>query len=382
MFFGKQPKKKRALFLTGGGARGAYQAGVLKAISEIAKTERIPFDIISGMSAGSINSAFVVSRAQRFQGATLELEALWKNIKSNDIFDAKMLPLLGAVFRTILEVTTHVTPKEGQFFLDTSPLSFFLKKNIDYESLNRNIENELIDAFELSTVCYESGEHVSFYNSKKNISERTRFRYKTKHTLIDNRHVMASSALPLFFKPIKIDHLHYGDGALRNFYPLRSAVSMGADSFLIIDVKEQKNQVVPESEIVNQGASFGRILNLFFNTVFLDSIDRDLEMLTTINKNVAALRDKEKAKLVFREIDVLVIRPSEDLGQLATEHIKALPILLRHLLKTFGSKRQSADIISYLLFEKEYCRILVDLGYSDAMKKEEHIRKFLAADSD
>ncbi|MFO1258356.1 MAG: patatin-like phospholipase family protein [Gammaproteobacteria bacterium] len=380
--FGRMPKhkKRKGLFLTGGGARGAYQAGVLKAISEISLSEKLPFDVVSAMSAGSINAAFLVARAEHFRQGTQALVEIWNNLTSDQVFKTSTLALIKSGLKTLFEIVTHITPKNGQFLLDSSPLLDLINNNIDFDKLNSHLQAGVIHSFDVASICYNSGEIVSFYNSKNIKNNRSKFRYRPTLTRIEGHHIYASSAIPLFFRPVAINEQYFGDGSLRNFHPFRSAIAHESSSLLVIDVKKESSSASVHLPIQAEGVSFGRIIDLFFNSAFLDNVDRDLELLNTINGNIQSLPEKDRLKMQFREIDILCIRPSQDLGALAAEHVKTLPLFLRYMLSAFGSKEQSSDIISYLLFEGAFCSELVKMGYQDAMVQQSQIYKFLKQD--
>lgn len=380
--FGRMPKhkKRKGLFLTGGGARGAYQAGALKAISEIALSEKLPFDVVSAMSAGSINAAFIVARAEHFRQGAQALVDIWTNLTSDQVFKTSTFALISSALKTLFEVVTHITPKNGQYLLDSSPLLDLINNNIDFDKLNRNIHAGMLHSFDVASICYNSGEIVSFYNSKNTKNNQSKFRYRPTLTRIEGQHIYASSAIPLFFKPVAINEQYFGDGSLRNFHPFRSAIALESSSLLVIDVKKESSSASVHLPIKAEGVSFGRIIDLFFNSAFLDNVDRDLELLNTINGNIQSLPEKDRFKMQFREIDLFCIRPSQDLGALAAEYVKALPSFLRYLLSAFGSKDQSSDIISYLLFEGAFCSELVKMGYQDAMAQQAKIYTFLKQD--
>jgi NTE family protein len=370
-------KKKKGLFLTGGGARGAYQAGVLKAIGEIAHSEKIPFDVVSAMSAGSINAAFIIAQADHFRNGSKALVDVWANLQSDQVFKTSTFDLLFSAAKTLAEIITHRTPKRGQFLLDSSPLLNLIQDNIDFEKLNANLKSGLVEAFDVASICYNTGNIVSFYNSEYYKNNKKKFRYCPTLTNFEGKHIQASAAIPLFFRPVEIEGQYYGDGSLRNFHPLRSAIALGANSLLVIDVKNPAIAVSPSVPIEAEGVSFGRIIDLFFNSAFLNNVDRDMELMHTINTNILELKEKDQTRMEFREIDMLYIRPSQDLGALASAHVDALPRLLRYLLSAFGSKEQSSDIISYLLFEGEYCSHLAKIGYQDAMAQQAELYRFL-----
>lgn len=367
---------KKAIFLTGGGARGAYQSGVLKAIAEISPTHEIPVDIISGVSSGAINAAFVAARAEDFNLGTKKLVQIWSGLSCGQIFEVNNLSLLGSVSRTLFEVIFHQTPEEGQYLLDTSPLQKLLEDNIDFSAIQKGINQGLLDSLVVTALNYETSETVAFYNTRENIQPYSRFRYYTERSPITCKHILASTAIPLFFPSVQIEGIHYGDGSLRNNYPLRSTISMGADKIIIVNVN-QEHHPQKKIQIKNGGVSFGKMMGMIFNSMFLDNIELDVETLGYINNNMGSVSHQITDKLPYRKVDYLYLRPSVDLGYKSLEKIKALPKMLRYLIGGFGSKKQSSDLISYLMFEAEYCQELIALGYQDTMARKEEVIAFL-----
>ena len=368
---------RRAIFFTGGGARGSYQAGVLKAIAEIHPIHRVPVEILSGVSSGSINAAFISAYAD-FQEGVKKLLQVWSQINCGQVFEIGSLSLISSVCRTSVEIIMRNTPEDGHYLLNTGPLRHLIESNIDFSSVNKNIDSGLVKALIITALNYESSETVSFFNTKEEMNTRTKFRYATRRSLITSDHIMASTAIPLFFPPIKVDHSPYGDGAFRNNHPLRTAIAMGADKILIIGVK-QDYSYLPKRDNLKDGVSFGKIISMVFNSIFVDNIDIDIETLRYINNNISELTIHEKQKIPFRHIDYTYIRPTGDIGQIAIDKVKLLPKLLRYLLGGFGSKQQSSDLMSYLMFEAEYCHELINMGYRDTMNRKDEIIQFFSS---
>lgn len=367
---------QRAIFFTGGGARGAYQAGVLKAIAEIHPVDHVPVDILSGVSSGSINAAFIGAYSD-FQEGVRKLLRVWSQINCGQVFEIDNLSLIGSVLRTIVEIIIRNIPEKGHYLLDTSPLRKLIEGNIDFSSINQNIDHEIFKALIVTALNYETSETISFFNTKKEIKTRKKFRYTTYKSELTSDHIMASTAIPLFFPSVKINNESYGDGAFRNSHPLRTAIAMGADRILIIGVKhDYSNQPILENS--KEGISFGKILSMAFNSIFEDNIDIDLETLQYINNNISPLEIHEKQKIPFRHIDYMYIRPTEDIGQIALSKVHLLPRLLRYLLGRLGSSAQSSDLISYLLCEAEYCHELINMGYRDTMNRKNEVIQFFS----
>lgn len=367
---------KRAIFFTGGGARGAYQAGVIKAIAEINATHEMPVEILSGVSSGSINAAFIASHSD-FQQGVKKLLQVWSQMNCGQVFEVGSFSLISSVCRTSVEIVMRNTPQEGHYLLNTHPLRHLIESNINFKAVNENIANGLLETLIVTALNYETSETTSFFNTQREIESRTKFRYSTQKSQITSDHIMASTAIPLFFPPIKLDNVPFGDGALRNNYPLRATIGMGADKILIVGAK-QDHSIKPKRMPLKDGVSFGKILSMVFNSIFIDNIEIDMERLHYINKNISNLSEQERQKIPFRNIEYLYLRPSADIGQIAMEKVRSLPKLLRYLLGGFGSNRQSSDLMSYLMFEAEFCHELINMGYRDTMNRKEEIIRFFS----
>ncbi len=369
---------KRAIFLSGGGARGAYQAGVLKAIGEILNTPKIPFQIVSGVSAGSINAAYLVNHADNFSAGMKDLAELWSQLHCGKIFRVGNLSLTRSVLRNISSMIIRWPKEGGQYLLDTTPLRELLDEHLDYSRINRNFEQNLLSSFEVAATCYDAPETVSFIQSNEEINHWEKIRHSSRVTKIHSDHIMASAAFPLFFPAIKIGVYHYGDGGLRHSNPLRAAIRLGADSILIIGTRRVTVTRTGIHTAQPGEVTFGKVLGTMLNALFLDNLERDLNMLLHINTKLDLIPDFERKAELWKKIDVLFLRPSEDLGEMAEGKEKVLPLFLRYLLNAFGSSTHSGDFLSFLLFESIYCRELAELGYDDVMGQRESIERFFA----
>ncbi len=369
---------KRAIYLSGGGARGAYQAGVLKAINEIVKPGKLPVDILSSVSAGSINAAVLAMHAEDFTTGVTDLEDLWQSLTCNTIFQSGNIALIKSVIRNIFSMLFHRNVKGGGYLLDTTPLKRLLKTRFDFEKINQNIEAGLFEDFEISANCYDLAENVSFF---KSVDPQCYWR-KRKHAahLVDIacHHLLASAAIPLFFPAIAIDNYHYGDGSVRLSAPLSSAINLGAESILVIGTRRVMATPRTEPRAKINGISLAKILGNMLNTLFLDNLDKDIKLLNEINHSLQLMSKDQVAQSKWRPIKALYINPSVDLGAIAQSLPKTMPILLRYFMRGFGSQEQSGDLLSFILFESEYCKKLLDIGYHDAFAQRHAIEEFFA----
>jgi NTE family protein len=365
---------KRALYLAGGGARGAYQAGVLKAIGHILQQKTIPFDVVSGVSVGSVNAAIIAENADDFPTALDKIESIWSEIHCQSVYKATNLELSKSVLRNVS--TMVVKNKESGHLLDTSPLFDLLNDGIEFSKIEENIQAGHLDGFEVITNCYETHQTVSFYSTNQPDFEDWNYpKHSSKRAVITTDHVLASSALPLFFPPIKIKGYHYGDGSVGLVAPLRGAIRFQVNKIMVLGTRKLPEFSDPEPMEASDIA-FAQILGGMLNGVFLDNLDRDIEMVNRMNEIATLLSIWKKRRSPWRPISTLHLRPSKDTGHLAQEHFKTMPTLLRYLLNILGAKNHSGDLLSFLLFEKEFTRELLELGYKDTIASAKEVSDF------
>jgi len=368
---------KKAIFLAGGGARGAYQAGALRCISDILGKSKFPVDILSTVSAGAINGTQLAQHADDFDVATQKLIDLWSNLSCDKIFLAGNADLFKSVARNMASMVFHMNWTGGQHLLDTAPLQKLLCEQVDFNRINQNIENGLLSAFEVATTCFESAQTISFVHSQCHYAGWRKIRHYSESAKITHEHIMASSAFPMFFPVAEIGDLHYGDGGLRQAAPLRASIKLGAEAILIIGTRKTPTEdgFIHPKPIVD--INFAKILGSLFNA-FLDNLDRDLEHVHTINTNYQLMDNAAKEKSEWREINTLHLTPSKDLAKIAVEKEVSMPFLLRYLMDAFGHKQQNGDFLSFLLFEAAYTKDLIDIGYNDTMQRKAEIEAFFA----
>lgn len=368
--------KKLGLVLSGGGARAAYQVGVLKALLE--KRPDIQFHIVTGFSAGAINASFVASECQDMPKMLERLERLWGNIRPEDVFRTDPFAFLKNGLRLIWDLSFGGLHRHTgvRSLLDTDPLRRLLKKHSNYESLGHNIENDVLDAFAVSATDYGSAESVCFYQSKTLTSPWVRKRRRAEPVNFGVEHIMASSAIPVLFPSIQIGDRFYGDGCLRNAAPLSPAIHLGADRLLIVGVRRQREATDFLPKIGRPG--LGRVFGVVLNAILLDTTDMDVERMARINQTISLLSEEEREKTKLRNVDFSWITPSVDLGELAKDFTNRLPAIIRYLLRGLGTKDEFSEIASYLLFDKDFCRSLIDLGYQDGKDQADSIDRLLS----
>lgn len=373
--------KKIGLVLTGGGARAAYQVGVLRAISEICKLENNPFNVISGTSAGSINGAWIGASDERFNEMTHSMWNTWAGLEMNQVFRTDTATLFKTGTRWIKDLSFG-----GRFLhsninslLDPSPLKNFIHSKIDFSKIKKNIVQQKIHGIAITATHYQSGSSVIYFDGHPSISSWNREWRSSCRATLHLDHVLASSAIPIFFPPVQLDGGFYGDGGIMLSAPLSPAIHMGADRILAIGIHHKPGVMPPAKRIDSKSITPGDIAGTLLNSLFFHSIDSDLERMNRINRTLSLLTKEQLLSEPdqLRHIPVLSINPSQDLGKIDLELFNRFPKTIRYLLRGLGaSDLRSWDLMSYLAFESEYIKSLLKLGYNDAFEQKEKILKF------
>lgn len=368
------------LIMTGGGARAAYQVGVLRALHDmLPKGARNPFPIICGTSAGAINAAVMATDAGNFHRGVRRLMAVWKNFHAGQVYRADAWGALGNSARWLLGGVSAGRAGGGVSLLDNSPLADLLERHIEFPAIGRNIAAGHLRAFAVTCSGYTSGQSVTFYEGSARLSDWERARRVGVAMPIGLPHLMASSALPFIFPPVRINREYFGDGSMRQIAPVSPALHLGADRVLVIGVGRQARQPAVRQPS-NGYPTLAQVAGHALDSIFLDSLEVDLERLQRINRTIAIIPKEtlEKNGYPLRAIDFRVLTPSVPLSQIAAQHAHELPRVIRGLLQTVGAmKRTGSNLVSYLLFEKAFCRALIRLGYGDTMEQQDDLIDFL-----
>lgn len=373
---------KIGLVLPGGGARGAFQVGVLKAIAEILPGDAPnPFPILSGTSAGAINSAVLASRARRFRWAVNEMEAVWAGFRSEQVFRTDALTMLKSSLHWLAAIVLGGLGEHNpRSLLDNDPLRSLLSRNIRFPRIQTAIDRGHVQALAITAAGYQSARSVTFFQASPGTRAWQRTRRIGVRCTINLDHLMASIAVPLVFPPACIRGEYYGDGAMRHSTPLSPAVHLGADRILVIGIRDETPEPAGDPHTPPIYPSFGHIAGYMLDTLFLDGLYSDLERLSRINDLLDSIPEDKRTgpAAKMRPIDTMIVIPSEDIREIAASCRKAAPLPLRALMRGLGGPdKGERRLLSYLLFESEFTRALIDLGYRDAMKIRDELEAFV-----
>lgn len=371
---------RNAIVLTGGGARAAYQVGVMRALYDIVQQDTGLFQVITGNSAGAINAVFLAYQAHDWDVATQQLWDLWARLKPQDIFELGAFSIGKLGTKWISGAALGGKGPSINYLLNTEPLRALLEREVDFATLNRNIADGTVESFGISTTNYYSGSSVVFYNSCKEVEDWARTDRFSVKSLITREHIMGSSAIPLFFPPEKIGESWYGDGCVRQTTPLSPAIHLGAEKIIAVGIRAPHTHERQRDKAFefNPTPTVGQIAGVLMNAVFLDALEADVDRLSRINQTLFALDEEKRSHHQLRPIPILMLRPSRDLGAMTAQLGKELPSMLRYVLKGIGvTGGEGLDLLSYLAFDKSYTRPLMELGYDDTIARSDEIKRFL-----
>lgn len=375
--------KNLGLVLMSGGARGAYQAGALRAIAELSKSQSIPFPFLAGISAGSLNCAYLACNADNFNQATNMLTHVWYNMKASDIFETNPIKLLQTGFEWSKDFIFGgiLNDVKGRSLLNTEPLRQLLTKKLDMSRISDQIADGLLKGFAVSATNYYTGTSVIFFDGNSDIKPWVRNTKIAIRTTLTINHLMASSAIPYFFPAEKIGEAYYGDGCVRMHTPLSPAIKMGAEKLLAIGVRHERS--VKKTSDLNTPyflhyPYFAELSGVIFNAIFLDSLETDIEHAHS--KNIIVLlsgRDAHPASKL-RHIPTMLLKPSIDLESMVRKAAKHFPPTIKYFLKGMGASGESGwNLMSYLAFDSSYTSRLVELGYEDTLQEKNKLIDFM-----
>ena len=372
------------LILSGGGARAAYQVGVLAAIAELLpEGASNPFPVIVGTSAGAVNAVSLASGALDFSAAVQRLTEFWQGFRSHQVLRSDWPGVIRQASRFVSHSLLGIGAKVPVALLDSSPLRDLLEHKLDLRGIDQAIAQKQLHAVAVTAFGYESGQAVTFYQGGLSIDAWLRHRRIGVPTSLKVEHLLASSAIPLLFAPVKIGNEYFGDGAVRQSAPISPALHLGASRVLVVGVSGNPRGVDPQNPLqrayTGQQPSLAQIGGHMLNSTFIDSLESDIELLQRLNQFSHLLPSADQAgRLGAAPVDVLVIAPSQPIDEIAARHRQELPPALRLFLRGPGATRTSgAGVLSYLLFEAGYCSELIELGRRDALAKRDDLCRFL-----
>lgn len=371
---------RTALILTGGGARAAYQVGVLTAVAELNPVPaRNPFPIICGTSAGAINAAALACYADNFRAAVDNISWVWRHMHAGHIYraDPAGIGLSGARWLSTLALGWLVR-HPPRSLLDNAPLRLLLEKYLDLRGIDRAIASGNLHAVSITASGYESGESVSFFQGHSSAQGWRRTQRIGARVKLGFEHLLASSAIPFVFPAVHIHREFFGDGSMRQLAPISPAIHLGAERVLIIGAGRAAE--VRERSRAEGYPSLAQIAGHTLASIFLDSLAVDIERLQRINETLAAIPEdvRRRSSIPLRPVRAMVIAPSERVDLIAARHARSLPWAVKALLTRVGAmNRHGGALTSYLLFEQPFTRALIELGHRDTMARADELRAFL-----
>ena len=370
-------KPRAGLVLTGGGARAAYQVGVVKAVRDIlGNPSKNPFPILCGTSAGAINAVALAAFADHFSRAVGNLLEVWENMRCELVYRTDVASIVRRGIRW-LGALSWLSRQNPVSLLDNAPLGEMLARFLPFDRIQANIDAGALYAVSVTASGYTSGQSVSFFQGRPELEGWERNQRIGAAVSIKLEYLLASSALPFIFPAVKVHREYFGDGSMRQIAPVSPALHLGADRVMVVGTGRQAQD--PARARSNVYPSLAQIAGHALNSIFLDSLMVDIERMERINRTLSLIPEDAIAqrKVSLRPIQVLFISPSQPIERLAARFVHELPPMVRFVLRPTGAmNRSGSNLASYLLFEEPFCRALVDLGYQDTVDREKEVSAF------
>jgi len=355
------------LVLTGGGARSAYQVGVLKGVAELVRRgSACPFPIITGTSAGAVSAIALASDAAHFRRSVHGMERVWRDFRVHQVFKADAVSMLRSGLHWMLAfITGGWLVNSPNSLFDNTPLWNLLREQLDFDGIPRSLYKKHLQGLGVCATCYGDADSVTFYSSTSAVEPWERVFRKGARVHLTLNHLMASLSIPFLFRPVLLHDRYYGDGAMRQTSPLSPAIHLGANRLFIIGVNDPAATGAQADRRAAE-PSFGQMFGFMLDSLFMDTLNADLERISRSNESST------------HRIECLVMTPSRDVNEIARRFAHELPWSLRTLMRTLGANTAASTmLLSYLLFERGFTRELIALGYEDARARAEEIRAFL-----
>ncbi|MGQ0510036.1 MAG: patatin-like phospholipase family protein [Betaproteobacteria bacterium] len=370
-------KARAGLVLTGGGARAAFQVGVLKAVRDIlGSPARNPFPILCGTSAGAINTTTLAVFADHFSRGVGNLLEVWENMHCHHVYRTDTASIMRSGLRW-LGAMMLLSRHNPVSLLDNEPLREMLERTLDFERIQQHIDSGALYAASVTASGYTTGQSVSFFQGGSGLEGWERNQRIGAAVSLKLDYLLASSALPFIFPAVKVHREYFGDGSVRQIAPISPALHLGADRVLVVGTGRQSpDQARARSNIY---PSLAQIAGHALNSIFLDGLSVDIERLERINRTVSLVPPEKLAGagVQLRPVKILFITPSQPIERIAARFVHELPRSVRFILRPTGAlNRSGSNLASYLLFEEPFCRALIDLGYQDTAGREKEVREF------
>jgi NTE family protein len=365
------------LILSGGGARAAYQVGVMRAAMEIHGRDELPFDVICGTSAGAINAAFIAANAHRPREGLEALYRTWRGISPGDVYDPRWRAVLGSLARIAMAPLRRGERAAPRSLLDSEPLRGMLGNWLDFEAVRRNLSRGALQSLCITAMDYATGTSVAFYEGG-GVPAWDRIYRRGQPARIGPEHVMAYAAIPILFPAQRIGDAYYGDGALRQLHPISPALKLGASRLFVIGVSTRR---VDAPEMLDRRRpTIGQMAGHMLNREFIDNLEADILLAERINALTDAVGSRGQ-EAGTQHIETLVITPSQPFNAIAAAYMQAQPRSMRLLFRLLGAGPQGAgaSFASYLMFDGNFCARLMDLGYADTLRERDRVEAFLHA---
>lgn len=376
------PGRRIALVLSGGGARGAYQAGVLQGLAQLGLIGPgpSPFAVFVGSSAGAINVGMLAAYADELAAGVERLLQVWSTITPQNVFrtDIRSLGRIGARWAWDLSFGGALRRAQPKSLLDTSPLRTLLAR-IPFPRIEANVLSGVLYAAAVAATDLLTSNGYLFVHGRRELSLWQRSRWRIERATLSTDHLMASSSIPIFFPSVKIAGRYFGDGCIRNTAPLSPAINLGADRIVAIGVQGPGRPDPPPTKKLAP-PTIAQIAGVLLDAVMLDSIETDVEHSARVNRSVLSCRTGSAGN-PFRQVDVLWLSPSQDFGAIAAELAHRVPPILRYLMRGLGTDESITELLSYLLFDAAYTTRLIELGRDDAIAARHEVDRFFTHDS-